>query len=64
MSRVLVAKTSFTAGELDPALLGRLDLKAQEDGAARLRNVIVQATGGVTRRPGSPESRPCQVPSA
>ncbi|HEX8375619.1 MAG TPA: hypothetical protein VF606_10615, partial [Geminicoccaceae bacterium] len=52
MSRVLVAKTSFTAGELDPQLLGRLDLKAQEDGAARLLNVLVQATGGVTRRPG------------
>lgn len=52
MSRAFVTKTSFTAGELDPQLLGRLDLKAQEDGAARLRNVLVQATGGVTRRPG------------
>lgn len=52
MSRLFVTKTSFTAGELDPGLLGRLDLKAQEDGAAKLRNVLVQATGGVTRRPG------------
>jgi hypothetical protein len=52
MSRTFVTKTSFTAGELDPHLLGRLDLKAQEEGAARLRNVLVQATGGVTRRPG------------
>lgn len=52
MPRLLVTKTSFTAGELDPQLLGRLDLKAQEDGAARLRNVIVRATGGVSRRPG------------
>ena len=52
MSRVFVTKTSFTAGELDPQLLGRLDLKAQEDGAARLRNVLVRATGGVARRPG------------
>ena len=33
MTRVFVTKTSFTAGELDPQLLGRLDLKAQEDGA-------------------------------
>ena len=52
MARVLIAKTSFASGELDPRLLGRLDLKAQEAGAARLRNVIVQRTGGVTRRPG------------
>ena len=52
MSRAFVTKTSFTAGELDPLLLGRLDLKAQEDGAARLRNVVVHPTGGVSRRPG------------
>ena len=52
MSRAFVTKTSFTAGELDPLLLGRLDLKAQEDGAAKLRNVVVHPTGGVSRRPG------------
>lgn len=52
MSRAFVTKTSFTAGELDPLLQGRLDLKAQEDGAARLRNVVVHPTGGVSRRPG------------
>ena len=52
MGSVLITKTSFVSGELDPALLGRLDLKAQGDGAARLRNVLVQPTGGVTRRPG------------
>jgi hypothetical protein len=53
MSRTRVTKTSFTAGELDPRLLGRLDLRAVEDGAMRLRNVLVQPTGGVTRRPGT-----------
>lgn len=52
MTRTSVTKTAFTSGELDPLLLGRLDLKAQEDGAARLRNVVVHPTGGVTRRPG------------
>ncbi len=52
MSRAFVTKTSFTAGELDPLLLGRLDLKAQEDGAAKLRNVVVHPTGGASRRPG------------
>jgi hypothetical protein len=52
MSRMFVTKTSFTAGELDPLLHGRLDLKALEDGAARLRNVVVHPSGGVSRRPG------------
>lgn len=52
MTRASVTQTSFTAGELDPLLLGRLDLKAQEEGAAKLRNVVVHPTGGVSRRPG------------
>jgi hypothetical protein len=53
MTRARLVKTSFTAGELDPRLSGRLDLKAQEDGASRLLNVIVHPTGGVSRRPGT-----------
>ncbi|MDB5371017.1 MAG: hypothetical protein JWP20_2575 [Roseomonas sp.] len=45
-------KTSFTAGELGDQLLGRGDLRAFENGARRLRNVFIQPTGGVARRPG------------
>ncbi len=45
-------KTSFTAGEVAPELLGRGDLAAYEHGAARLRNVVIRPTGGVARRPG------------
>ncbi len=45
-------KTSFAAGELAPELHGRIDLRAFENGARRLRNVVIQPTGGVTRRPG------------
>ncbi|MGG5820503.1 hypothetical protein [Falsiroseomonas sp. HW251] len=45
-------KTSFAAGELAPELLGRGDLRAFENGARRLRNVVIQPTGGVARRPG------------
>jgi hypothetical protein len=45
-------KSSFAAGELAPELLGRGDLRAYENGARRLRNVVIQPTGGVTRRPG------------
>lgn len=43
-------KTSFTAGELSPELLGRTDLRAYDNGARRLRNVFIHPTGGVFRR--------------
>lgn len=52
MPSVTRIKTSFTAGELAPELLGRADLRAYEAGARRLRNVVIQPTGGVARRPG------------
>jgi hypothetical protein len=45
-------KASFAAGELAPELFGRSDLRAFENGARRLRNVVIQPTGGVARRPG------------
>lgn len=45
-------KTNFTAGEISPGLLGRGDLRAYENGAKKLRNVIVAPTGGVSRRAG------------
>jgi hypothetical protein len=52
MARVRSVKTNFSAGELSPRLLGRTDLRAFENGAARLRNVFIHPTGGVSRRPG------------
>jgi len=52
MARLTTTKTSFTAGEISPSLLGRGDLRAYENGAARLRNVFIHPTGGVSRRPG------------
>ena len=52
MTRINTLKTSFGAGELSPHLAGRPDLAAHRDGARRLRNVAVHATGGLSRRPG------------
>lgn len=52
MTTLRLLKTSFTAGEVAPPLLGRSDLAAYENGAARLRNVFIHPTGGVTRRAG------------
>ncbi|TQF77718.1 hypothetical protein FK498_11470 [Elioraea sp. Yellowstone] len=52
MSAIRRIKTSFAAGELSPELLGRADLRAYENGAARLANVFILPTGGLRRRPG------------
>lgn len=52
MTRIRQIKTTFTAGEVSRALLGRGDLRAYENGALTLRNVFIQPTGGVTRRAG------------
>lgn len=52
MTRIRQVKTTFTAGEVAPELLGRGDLRAYENGAMRLRNVFIQPTGGVQRRAG------------
>jgi len=52
MNRLRRVKTSFAAGELAPELIGRGDLRAYENGAARLSNVVILPTGGVQRRPG------------
>lgn len=52
MARLRTLKTNFTAGEVTPRLAGRADLRAYANGAARLRNVFIFPTGGVTRRAG------------
>ncbi|TVQ35991.1 MAG: hypothetical protein EA356_06410 [Geminicoccaceae bacterium] len=52
MSTLYPVQTSFSAGEIDPALVGRTDLKAYLDGASRLANVFVTVGGGVRRRAG------------
>jgi hypothetical protein len=63
MPAVKRAKTSFAAGELAPELLGRGDLRAFENGARRLRNVFIQPTGGVARRPGLRHVMPLSGPA-
>ncbi|MBL6945708.1 MAG: hypothetical protein ISR47_03625 [Rhodospirillales bacterium] len=52
MAHLRTQKTSFTAGEITPRLLGRGDLAAYINGAARLRNVFIHPTGGLSRRAG------------
>ena len=52
MTQAFLTQTDFSAGELDPRMLGRTDLRSYLSGAAKLRNVVVETTGGVRRRPG------------
>ncbi len=52
MVQLNIDKTNFTGGEISPALLGRGDMRLFVNGASKLRNVFVEAEGGVTRRPG------------
>ncbi len=52
MTRITQVKSNFTAGEVSPDLLGRGDLRAYANGAARLQNLFIYPTGGVTRRAG------------
>lgn len=52
MTSMIQTKTNFTAGEIGRELLGRGDLSLYDNGAAALRNVFVQPTGGVMRRAG------------
>lgn len=46
-------QNSFNAGELSPRLVGRTDLNKYASGALEIRNLIVQAQGGVKHRPGT-----------
>ena len=52
MTRVRQVKSNFTAGEISPELLGRGDLVAYGNGAAKMQNLFIYPTGGVTRRDG------------
>jgi len=56
MGKRITLKTvqvGFTAGELDPVLLGRIDKELYYKGASLLRNVTVNPQGHITRRPGT-----------
>lgn len=53
MARYRDLKTNFVAGEFDPLLKGRSDVKHYFNGADLLRNVVVVPQGGARTRPGS-----------
>jgi hypothetical protein len=54
-----VIQPSFAAGELSPALYGRVDLAKFHSGAALMRNVFADYRGGASNRPGTAFVGPC-----
>ncbi len=52
MSQIKNHKTNFTSGEVSADVLGRTDLTCYENGANTLKNVFIDAIGGVERRAG------------
>ncbi|MCA3369603.1 MAG: hypothetical protein INF89_08890 [Roseomonas sp.] len=52
MRSIKTQQTSFTAGELTPALNARTEVARYYSGAALIRNMLVRPQGGIRRRPG------------
>ena len=52
MARFVTIQTNFTAGEIDPLLRSRIDIKSYENGLETAQNVLCQPQGGITRRNG------------
>ena len=52
MTNLFSSKTNFSAGELSTDMLGRVDLTAYANGAMALKNIFLEPTGGIHRRPG------------
>lgn len=53
MARFVQMQTNFTAGELDPLMRARVDLKSYENALEQAKNVLCQPQGGITRRSGT-----------
>ena len=52
MSRVTQYQSNFTVGEIDPLLIGRIDIQQYASGLSKAQNVVVLPQGGFERRPG------------
>lgn len=50
--RANIIKTNFTAGEISPRLMGRVDISRYANGATRIENGMCVVQGGVIRCPG------------
>lgn len=53
MPRAAQIQTNFTAGELSPRMLGRVDITKYVNGVEEMLNMFPVPQGGATRRPGT-----------
>lgn len=53
MPRVSVIQTNFTAGEISPRLMGRVEVSKYSNGATTMENAYPLVQGGARRRPGT-----------
>lgn len=51
--KVNILKTTFTGGEIDPRLQGRVETPRYINGAEKILNAVVLVSGGCSRRPGT-----------
>lgn len=49
MAKLSLIQTNFTAGEVSPRLMGRVDIARYQNGAKRLENALVAVQGGLMR---------------
>jgi len=52
MGRITQYQSNFTVGEIDPLLVGRIDIQQYASGLSKAQNVVVLPQGGFERRPG------------
>ena len=52
MARITQYQSNFTVGEIDPLLLGRIDIQQYASALEKAQNVVVLPQGGFERRPG------------
>lgn len=64
MARMTLIKTNFTAGELSPRMLGRVDIARYQNGAEIIENCWPVVHGGAVRRYGTLHCSPCKYPDA
>jgi hypothetical protein len=53
MAKANLVQTNFTAGELSPRMLGRVDVARYNNGLKRGENVVILVQGGALGRPGT-----------
>lgn len=61
MAKANTIQTNFTAGELSPRMLGRVDVVRYNNGAKRMENVLVLVHGGAMRRWGLQYVASCKI---